>query len=67
MIYTCAICGDTFEGDLTDAELALQFAAEFPNDSFPLPEDREQVCDGCFNSAEEQARIALAGGYGERQ
>ncbi len=47
--YICAVCGETFDKGLTDAEAAEQFKREFPSSSQTVPlAETDLVCDDCY-------------------
>ena len=61
--FTCAMCGQTMHGALSEEEALVQYTQEFPNEPLPTNPDgtrtQEAVCcDDCFNSPEMQAIIA---------
>lgn len=43
--YTCVVCGETYEKEISDEEAAENLKEEFPGFD---PEDCAIVCDPCY-------------------
>jgi len=54
LIYTCAVCGESFESTWSDTDALTEYREKFSEEMRPEPGEPRLTCDVCFQTMMEE-------------